>query len=214
MLARATSGQLERRPRGRGLRRKGRLADVAIDLEAVSVLTERARRRRAQRAREALGSDREEREAAAAHPVDAPVGADGVAQLPSQPLEQRVAARVAVGVVVVLEPVEREQVQRQDAIVAGVDRLLQVRDQPVVRRQPGDRIDALRNRRRRFAGGPDLIGPAHDGERGHGPENRADHHPQQPRAAANDRHDRDHRNLGDGHGDDRVSTRRRGRAGH
>ena len=134
MLARATSGELERGPRGRGLPGKGRLADVAVDLKAVAVLAERARRRRAQRARESLGSDREKREAAPAHAVHASVGADRVAQLPGQPLEQRVAACVAVGVVVVLESVEREQVQRQDAIVAGVDRFLQIRDQLVVSR--------------------------------------------------------------------------------
>lgn len=135
-LARTADDQLEGRRWEGCLGRQDRRADVAVDLEPVADLVQGLSRRRAQAASEALRTAREQCEAASAKPVRAPVVADRIAELACEPSEQRVATRVAIRVVVVLEAVKREQIQGERlALAAAGDRAPEVGEQLVGRRQ-------------------------------------------------------------------------------
>ena len=106
-----------------GVLRLAREHDRAVrggDVEALAVLGQRRRRARDDRVGDLVARLEQRAELVAAHPERPPAPAQIGRQVRAQPHQQRVAGRVAEGVVVVLEAVEVEEHEHDRPRVVGV----------------------------------------------------------------------------------------------
>ena len=116
--------------------RPGRTVPWEAAIEKPSPLSRSAGGRLDERLRRRAGE--QHAELVAAHPVGRAGVADGVAQPRAEAAEQRVARRVAEGVVVALEAVQVEEAEQHG--LAAVERAVEVLHQPPAVAEPGERV--------------------------------------------------------------------------